>query len=71
VEEIRLYYLPVWVLYYRRQGTFLDIKVLDGHTGKPGGAKTRVAVLNALVAAKKSRQSALPLSSPAQESETR
>jgi len=55
VEEIRLYYFPVWVLYYRRQGTFLDIKVLDGNTGKPGGAKTRVAVLNALVAAKKGR----------------
>ena len=57
VEETRLYHFPVWILYYRRQGRFLDIKVLDGRTGKSAGAKMRVAVLNALVAAKRSRQS--------------
>jgi hypothetical protein len=57
VEETRLYHFPIWVLYYRRQGRFLDIKVLDARTCKSAGAKMRVAVLNALVAAKRSRQS--------------
>jgi hypothetical protein len=57
VEEIRLYHFPVWVLYYRRRGTFLDIKVLDGYTGKSAGAKMRIAVINALVAAKKPAKS--------------
>jgi len=57
VEETRLYHFPIWVFYFRRQGRFLDIKVLDARTGKSAGAKMRVAVLNALVAAKRSRQS--------------
>jgi hypothetical protein len=57
VEETRLYHFPIWVYYFRRQGRFLDIKVLDARTGKSAGAKMRVAVLNALVAAKRSRQS--------------
>ena len=56
VEEIRLYHFPVWVYYYRRRRKYLDLKVLDGCTGKASGAKMRVAVINALVAAKKSRQ---------------
>ncbi|MBI4556988.1 MAG: hypothetical protein HY706_05335 [Candidatus Hydrogenedentes bacterium] len=51
VEELKLYYHPVWVYYYRRRSKYLDIKVLDGYSGKSGGAKMRVAVVNALVAA--------------------
>ena len=54
VEDVRLYYLPVWVYYYRRYGAYLDLKVIDGYTGKSAGAKMRVAVINALVAARKS-----------------
>jgi hypothetical protein len=53
VEEIRPYHFPLWVYYFRRQGRFLDIKVLDARTGKSAGAKMRVAVLNAMVAARK------------------
>lgn len=56
VEEIRLYHFPVWTCYYRRWKR-LDIKVLDAYTGKSAGARTRVAVLNALVAARKARLS--------------
>ncbi len=56
VEEIRLYHFPIWVCFYRRVGRYIDIKTLDGCTGKSAGAKMRVAVLNALVAARKSRK---------------
>lgn len=55
LEEIRLYHAPVWAYYYRRSGRYIDVKVLDGCTGKSAGAKVRVAVLNALVATKKTR----------------
>ena len=56
VEEIRLYHFPLWVYYYRRRfGKKLDIKVLDGCTGKSAGAKMIIAVINALVAAKKAK----------------
>lgn len=56
VEEIRLYHYPVWVYFYRRAGRYLDIKVLDACTGKSAGAKVRVAVLNALVGARKASE---------------
>jgi len=64
VEEIRLYYFPVWICYYRRRRR-LDIKVLDAYTGKSAGARMRVAVLNALASARKSRtiESASPAGS--------
>lgn len=56
VEEIRLYHFPLWVYYHRRHfGKKLDIKVLDACTGKSAGAKMRIAVINALVAAKKGK----------------
>lgn len=55
VEEIRLFHFPVWVLYFQRVGKQLDIKVLDAYTGSPGGAKMRVAVLEALMSARKNR----------------
>jgi len=54
VEEIRSYYFAVWVYYYRRR-KHLDLKVLDGYTGKSAGAKMRVSVINALIAAKQQR----------------
>ncbi len=56
VEDIRLYHFPLWVYYCRRGfGKLLDIKVLDGCTGKSAGAKMRIAVIDALVAAKKNQ----------------
>lgn len=54
VEETRLYHYPLWVLYYRRRG-LIDLKVLDGYTGSAAGSKLRVAVVNALVAARKQK----------------
>ena len=56
IEEILPYHYPVWVCYYRRRGVFLDIKVLDARTGNSGGAKMRISVLQALVAAKNARK---------------
>jgi hypothetical protein len=56
VEEIRPYHFAVWVFFYRRRKRFMDIKVFDAYSGKSAGAKMRVAVLSALVAARKSRQ---------------
>ena len=50
VLEVRPYHYPVWVLYFKRRGKYLDIKVLDGFSGKPGGPKMRIAVLDAFVA---------------------
>ena len=55
VEEVRLYHFPVWVLYFHRFNRRVDIKVIDAYTGKPGGAKMRVGVLDALVAARARR----------------
>ena len=56
VEEVRPYHFAVWVYYYRRRRKFIDLKVLDGYTGKYAGAKMRVSVINALVAAKRQRE---------------
>jgi hypothetical protein len=58
VEEIRLYHFPVWVLYRRHLRNRIDLQVLDAFTGSPGGAKMRVAVINALIDAHKQRQPA-------------
>jgi len=55
VEEVRPYHFAVWVYYYRRRRKYIDLKVLDGYTGKSAGAKMRVSVINALVAAKRRR----------------
>jgi hypothetical protein len=51
--EVRPHHYPVWVCYFRRWNKSLDLKVFDAYTGKPGGAKMRAGVLNALVASKK------------------
>ena len=53
VEQVILYYYPVWVYYYQRRRIYIDIKVFDAVTGKPAGAKVRVGVLNALVASRR------------------
>ena len=49
VEEVRLYYAPVWVYYVRRIGRKIDLAVRDGYTGDPMGGRVRVAVLNAFI----------------------
>ena len=58
VEEVRPYHFAVWVYYYRRRRKFIDLKVLDGYTGKSAGAKMRVSVINALIAARQQRNPA-------------
>lgn len=59
LDEIRRYLYPVWVLYRRRYRRHLDIIVLDARTGKPAGAKAKVAILNALVAKNKCKENSL------------
>lgn len=53
LEDVRLFHTPVWVLYRRRRNRRIDIRVIDGHSGALAGAKTRAAVLDALIAASK------------------
>ena len=53
VEEVRNYHFPVWVYYYRRLSKRIDIRVQDAYTGKPGGSRMRMAVINALIAARR------------------
>lgn len=50
VEQIELFYFPLWIYYFARRGKHIDIKLLDAVTGKSAGPKTRLGVLNALVA---------------------
>ena len=56
LHEVQLHHYPVWVFYFRRWNKSLDLKVFDAYTGKPGGAKMRAGVLNALVASRKARE---------------
>lgn len=59
VEEITPFWYPVWVLYVpKRRGTKLDLKVLDGNTGRIGGVRVRVAAINALIALSKRNRAA-------------
>lgn len=53
VEEMKCYYYPVWLLYFRRRRGTLDVKTMDAFSGKDGGPKLRVAVLNAMVQARR------------------
>lgn len=54
VLETRLYHFPIWVLYFHRyKKQRIDLKVLDAYSGKSAGAKMRIAVLDALIAARK------------------
>ncbi|HOV73404.1 MAG TPA: hypothetical protein PK967_05470 [Candidatus Hydrogenedentes bacterium] len=54
IEAVLLYHFAVWVYYCRRRGK-IDISVFDGYTGKSAGAKMRIAVLDAFIAARKKR----------------
>lgn len=58
VREVRLYYAPVWVLYYRRFRHYLDLSLLDGYTGGPMGSRAKQAVLNAIIAERRRRLTA-------------
>jgi hypothetical protein len=49
-QELRLVQCPLWVYYYPRIGTRLDIRVVDGLTGELLGNRTRLGVLEAFVA---------------------
>ncbi len=51
--ESCLYYQPVWVYYYYRLGSKIDLAVLDGYTGSPMGTQVRVAIVNALIQKRK------------------
>lgn len=50
VLEQRLVLCPLWVYYFPRVGTRLDIRVVDALTGERLGNRTRLGVLEAFVA---------------------
>lgn|GEM_PF-564464 len=57
IIEVRTYHFPVWVCYFHRYGLrHLDLKVLEACSGRAGGAKLRISVLNALIAARKKKR---------------
>lgn len=58
VKEVRVFHYPVWVCYYYRRAGRLDIQTLDAYTGRPGGSRMRMAVLNALIDAKRKKEAA-------------
>ncbi len=54
IEENNLFWYPIWVCYIRKRfGTKLDFRVIEAHTGRKGGARLRVAVINALIERRK------------------
>ncbi|MBX7258422.1 MAG: hypothetical protein K1Y02_18815 [Candidatus Hydrogenedentes bacterium] len=55
LEKSLVFYTPHWVLYLRRRNRRIDIRVVDGYSGAIAGAKTRVAILDALIAASKTK----------------
>lgn len=62
VDEVRLYFAPVWALYYRRRRRYIDLALLDGYTGGPMGSRAKQAIVNALVA--KHKRDVAPASCP-------
>ena len=50
---IELIQYPYWVYYFARHRAILDVKILDAMTGRPAGAKAKLALLGALAAAHK------------------
>ncbi|MCC6486858.1 MAG: hypothetical protein IT364_05100 [Candidatus Hydrogenedentes bacterium] len=55
VAEHRLYHTPVWVYYFRRFGTKIDLAVLDGYTGEKMGSRMRIAILEGFIRRRKER----------------
>lgn len=49
LQSTRLLLYPFWVYYYERRRGKIDIAVLDAVTGAKGGAKTKIALLEAFV----------------------
>tara|TARA_R110002096_G_scaffold118243_1_gene256041 strand:- start:74 stop:679 length:606 start_codon:yes stop_codon:yes gene_type:complete len=41
---------PLWIYYFARKRDIIDIKVVDGVTGRPNGHRTRAGVLDAFLA---------------------
>ena len=48
---------PLWVFYYARQKDLIDIKLVDGMSGRQSGHRTRSGVLEAFVAKKHGTES--------------
>lgn len=47
-EGSELIHYPYWVYYFERRTNKLDFRMLDGVTGRPGGAKMKLSLLKAL-----------------------
>tara|TARA_R110001592_G_scaffold133907_2_gene349376 strand:+ start:41 stop:631 length:591 start_codon:yes stop_codon:yes gene_type:complete len=52
VERETILY-PLWVYYFARKKGVIDIKIVDGISGRPSGHRTRTGVLDAFVAKQK------------------
>ncbi len=57
IQEMIAYHHPVWVFYYFRRGKKIDLMLQDGYTGSPMGGQMRIAVVNALIRARKGGRS--------------
>jgi hypothetical protein len=57
VLQVRVYFYPYWVYYFRRLFGKFDIKVFDASTGKSAGPRVRAEVINAMVTASKGKSS--------------
>lgn len=47
--SVQLFYMPLWVYYYRRIFRYIDIKLMDAYSGEASGSRIRNGVLNALM----------------------
>ena len=50
IQERLSYHAPVWVFYFRRGRTKLDLAVLDAYSGDPMGGLVKGAILDAFIA---------------------
>lgn len=48
-RSARLFYMPLWLYYYRRVLGHIDIRLMDAYTGQASGGRIRNGVLNAIV----------------------
>ena len=51
---------PLWIYYFARKRGILDLKIVDGLTGRPNGHRTRTGVLDAFLAKERGGDPGLP-----------
>lgn len=53
--SVQLFYMPLWVYYYRRIFRYIDVKLMDAYTGEASGSRIRNGVLNAMMTQRKAK----------------